>query len=226
MILMVHIPKSGGQSLRDGLESIYEDGLLLHYNNPIKLSWDKRFRYELNKIVRSIRGPIPLTGKEIIFGHYCFDDFKGIDESMTVKRGAFFRDPVEWAGSFLLYVRWKHPICNSDHLIKELKKYRLHQGFSLYLGSIHVNDLDFVGITEDYSNSIRLFNEIFGKQIQEAHINKTVNAPKSYRDYFAEEGVLSEVENLMAENIDIYQQALQRYQKLCMIHHLPSPADI
>jgi len=223
MILMVHLPKSGGKSLREGLESVYGNGLQLHYNNPIKLSWGKRFRYEFNQIIHVIRGPVSMANRKIIFGHYCFDDFKSIGGKVPVQRGAFFRDPIEWAGSYLLYIRWKYPKRNSGHLIKELKKYRLHRGFSLYLGSIHVNDLDFVGITEDYGNSIKLFSEIFGKQIQEAHINKTVNAPKSYRDYFAEEGVLSEVENLMAENIDIYQQALQRYQELCMIHHLPPP---
>lgn len=221
---MVHIPKSGGQSLREGLESVYGNGLQLHYNNPIKLSWGKRFRYEFNQIARSIRGPISFADKKIIYGHYCFDDFKHLGGKETIKRGAFFRDPIEWVGSFLLYVRWKHPKRNSGQLIKEIRKYRLHLGFPLYLGSVHVNDLDFVGITEDYSNSVRLFNEIFGEQIQEAYINKTVNAPKSYKDYFAQEGILNEVENLMAENIEIYKQALHRYQKLCLIHHLP-PSD-
>jgi hypothetical protein len=214
MLLMVHIPKCGGTSFRAGLESSYGDALQAYYNNPIKkLRMGPVLRY-LGLSIRKLRGVKIKEGCEVIYGHYCLDEFSRLSDPAT-RRGAFFRDPVEWVGSFLFYSQKKHPDLLLGKHLEDIKNCRLKYGFSSFLGSVPVTDLDFVGITEDYDNSLKLFQKIFGRKIPAFEKNVTSNSPGSYRDYFAAQGVLREVEEIMSDNMAIYRMAVERYFVLC-----------
>ena len=219
MLLMLHINKCGGKSFRAGLESSYGDVLQKYYNNPIKKLRMGPVRRYLDLFIHKLRGIKIEEGCEVIYGHYCLDEFSHLVDPAT-RRGAFFRDPVEWVGSFLLYNQSKHPDRLLGKHIQDIKNWRLKNGFASYLGSVPVTDLDFVGITEDYDNSLKLFQKIFGRKIPAFEKNKTSEFPRSYRDYFAEQGILSEVEELMSENRVIYKKAVERYVSLCATHGL------
>jgi hypothetical protein len=217
MLLMLHINKCGGKSFRESLASSYGDALQLYYNNPIKKLRMKPVPRYLDSFVRRLRGVKIKGGCEVIYGHYCLDEFAHIADPAT-KRGAFFRDPVEWVGSFLLYNQKKHPDLLLGNHVDDIKTLNLKYGFSSFLGSVPVTDLNFVGITEDYDNSLELFQKIFGREIPAFEKNVTSNAPRSYRDYFADQGILREVEELMSDNMVIYRMAVERYLSLCATH--------
>ena len=82
------------------------------------------------------------------------------------------------------------------------------------MGNCKIADLDFVGITEQYEESIRLFNTVFETNLTSFHKNKTKNAPVNYREYYKDQGKLAELETAMAENIAIYKAALARFSAL------------
>lgn len=220
MILMVHIPKCGGSSFRKGLKAAYGNTLQRYENNPLESFWRTPFKRKLRMAKRYLSGVTVKEHSEIIYGHYCFDNLSKINFTTEVTRGAFFRDPVEWVGSLLVYRQGKHPEFMLGDPLRDIARIGLHHGFKKFLGEVRVTDLDFVGIKEDYDNSLKLFQNIFGKTIPRFEKNKTTGAPKSYRDYFLQQGILSDVEELMSENITIYKLALERYQSLCAIHNL------
>jgi hypothetical protein len=217
MLLMLHINKCGGKSFRAGLESSYGDSLQLYYNNPIKKLRMKPIQRYLDLLFRKLRSVKIKEGCEVVYGHYCLDEFSHLSGPAT-RRGAFFRDPVEWVGSFLFYNKMKHPGLLQEKHLQDIKNFNLKYGFASYLGSVHVADLDFVGITEDYANSLKLFQKVFGKEISAFQRNVTKNSPGNYRDFFEEQGILAEVEELMSDNIIIYKQAVERYLSLCAAH--------
>ena len=219
MLLMLHINKCGGKSFRVGLGSSYGDALQLYYNNPIKkLRMGPVQRY-LDLLIRKLRGVEIKKDCEVIYGHYCLDEFSHLS-GPAIQRGAFFRDPVEWVGSFLFYNKIKHPDLLQEKHLQDIKSCNLKHGFASFLGSFPVTDLDFVGITEDYNNSLKLFQKIFGKEIPAFEKNVTNKSPGSYRDFFAEQGILAEVEELMSDNMTIYRLAVERYLSLCEAHGL------
>jgi len=226
---MLHINKCGGKSFRAGLESSYGDALQMYYNNPIKkLRMGPVQRY-LDVLIHKLRCVKIKEGCKVIYGHYCLDEFSHIVDPST-RRGAFFRDPVEWVGSFLFYNKKKHPGLLQEKHLQDIKNCNLKYGFASYLGSVPVTDLDFVGITEDYNNSLKLFQKVFGKEISAFEKNVTSGSPGSYRDFFEEQGILAEVEQLMSDNMTIYKLAVERYRSLCAAHGLqpgkfPSPSN-
>lgn len=173
----------------------------------------------LDLFIRKLRGVEIKKGCEVIYGHYCLDEFAHLSDP-TIKRGAFFRDPVEWVGSFLFYNKMKHPDLLQEKHLLDIKACNLKYGFASFLGSVPVTDLDFVGITEDYNNSLKLFQKIFGKEIPAFEKNVTRQSPGSYRGFFAEQGILAEVEELMSDNMVIYKRAVERYLSLCATHGL------
>lgn len=156
---------------------------------------------------------------KIVYGHYCFDDIY-VPSFITARRGAFFRDPVEWVGSFYFYIYEKYPGEIPRNPLTLIRKLDLSEGFCKYLGKYCVEDLDFVGLIENYQASLKLYEKIFQKKIPHFHENKTNNSPKTYREYFRNEGNLAEIEALMGKNMVIYEQALRKHKQLLAEHDI------
>lgn len=215
-IQFAHIPKCGGASFRKGLKEAYLDEVYIFNMNPIPFCNRGKFWRIYEKLKRKIckKHYYEIYEKyKIIYGHFCFDEIYAPPSSI-VRRGAFFRDPIEWVGSYHLYMHQKHPRYIPVSTVKMIQNMGLQMGFKKYLGKHSVEDLDFVGITENYENSLKLFEKIFSKKIAYYQINQTKSSPNSYREKFQNEGLLSDIEALMAENLEIYDRALKRYDRL------------
>ena len=214
MIYFTHIPKCGGKSLRVSLEQAYGERLMLYYNNPLKKKpWRLKGKQFAGKF---LRGMHPEVGEEIeiVYGHYCLDDFLKEVKQTNAFTAAFFREPIEWVGSYLLYAKQKGSQKLIGDPIEDIKRLRLTEGYQFFLGGLSVDDLSFVGLVEEYDESLRVFKEITNVSLSKQYQNKTNNAPQSYRRLFEEQGVLSEIQNLMVKNINIYNRAKERFQEL------------
>lgn len=222
IIVFAHVPKCGGKSFKKGLEAAYGGDMTSHYINPIRhRPADIRgFRFwRLKKFL--FPGRYRIDAK-IVYGHFCFDDII-VDAGRNVRRGAFFRDAVEWFGSYYFYHLNKYPGEFPEDPQEMIRRMRLSQAFSLYLGSVSVESLEYVGITEEYEASLQLFEKVFGVTIPFHFENKTHAAPEQesrdkYRRYFKDCGVLPEIEAAMAGNQRIFDLAQTRFAALCDRH--------
>ncbi len=221
-----HIPKCGGTSFRKGLQLAYGDDVLFYYMNPIRHRFKDKLDFicwRLKKRIVPIEYPNDIR---IIYGHFCFDDISRSFPSVSIKRGAFFRDPIEWVGSYYFYIYAKYPNEIPDNPLKLIKMLNLRNGFKYYLGNIKIGDLDFVGLTEAYQESLNLYKKIFSKDIKIAYENKTNYLYKnnikknSYREYFSSIGILDDVKELMENNILVYNSAKERFNSLIVDNNI------
>lgn len=220
IIFFIHMPKCGGKSFRAGLDEAFGEHAHYVYINPMPIVGARRaqlFLWRLKNLISPLNVP---DSAKIVYGHFCFDDIPR-PNNRPIRRGAFFRDPVEWLGSYYYYASDKHPDRVKGDVLKVARNIGLASGFSKFLGAVKVQDLDFVGLQEDYAGSLRLFEKIFGVNVPQRYNNKGPVAALDdggYRKLFAEQGVLEEVESLMASNMAIYKCATERHEFLKLKH--------
>ena len=226
IIHFAHVPKCGGQSFKKGLHDAYGDEVYFFYLIPMPIFFWRKVHLFLWRIRnRFVAHKVP-SGTKIIYGHFCFDDLP-VPESTEIRRGAFFRDPVEWLGSYYFYARAKYPEQFHAGPLDAIRAIGLSAGFRKYLGSINVRDLDFVGLQEEYSTSLALYEKIFGRRIPQVFKNETSSKPQgsgpngTYREYFKKEGLLDQIEEAMKDNMEIYKSAVTQYNLLARRHNLP-----
>ena len=214
IIHFCHIPKCGGKSFRRGLIDAYGDRICLFNPTPLRVTFTEKLLYKSIQLKNFIRPYRFVNNYDIVYGHYCFD-FLYSSPQRPIKRAAFFRDPVEWVGSFYFYCKkkFKKEFNNID-ILKFIKTHDLKNGYRNHLGSFSVKSLDFVGITERYQESLKLYKKKFGISIEHHHVNKTNMILMSYKEYFIEQGVYEQVVNLMEENLQIYNEAMDYFLKL------------
>jgi len=136
-----------------------------------------------------------------------------------VKKGMFFRDPIDILCSSYFYRKEKQPDeYRNVSLIEYAERNDVVNIFKLYLGLTKIEDLDFVGMQHDYEMSIKLFEIIFEKKLPIYQVNRTQNKPFNYQEYLRNEGVYETVIKLMEENIAIYNQAEVRFKHLIELH--------
>ena len=211
MLFFVHMPKCGGSSLRQSLSEAYGDRLLLDYTNPLKMSPLRRRAELLNGY---LKGRKRAAGYDCVFGHYCFDRYAGYRSAGEVRRAAFFRDPLDLLCSGYFYLRRKRPEDCQEPIETYIARRANRSFFSIFLGRTPVNSLDFVGLTEDYARSLRLFETVFGCELTEYRRNVNQARPDDYGTYLRDQGVHQTVSRLMAGNQRTYDLARMRFETL------------
>ena len=212
IFLINHIPKCAGSSLRKSLENNFKDELLNLSYNPIRSG-----KYEYTKLiytkffVKNFRSKI-FIGKSIIHGHFCYDDIPDFPNHKKIKI-CFFRDPIEWFGSFYFWEK-NYRKRNTGDPITFLKNYKLNSAFKRHLGEVNIEDLDFVGLVEKYSESISLLNDYFNLKIENVLINRNKD---NYYDYKTKLSKLCDINYLkksLEENFQYYYKAQEKFDTL------------
>ena len=219
IIYFSHMPKCGGQSFKVGLEEAYGEAVQFNYLIPIPILKKKMAHLMYWRVKNRFKKINIPNNKQIVYGHICFDDLPK-NTGKYIRYGIFFRDPIEWFGSYYFYANKKYPKQFACGPMDVILKYRLDNAFRLHLGEVQVKDLSFVGLQENYSESLLLFEKIFGKAIPAIQKNKTDfnaqtdNLKQKYREYFKSEGLLPDIIEAMEKNTTIYNEAIRRYQEL------------
>jgi hypothetical protein len=204
MIISVHIPKTAGKSFKKSLEQEYKEKLAYDYrDNPAR----QGLKDKIKRLV-SLVYPNITNETKIIHGHMNPDKYRKIYPNAEYV--VFLRDPLATLDSYYHYTREKrsseHPI---HRLINKISFERFlmtdfaQNYYRLFLGDRSLEGFNFVGITENYGQSIGIFNAMYGTALNVYQENvRSMRFDKLHEKY----------KDLLCyhdDNYDIYKRAVR-----------------
>ncbi|MGH9688849.1 MAG: hypothetical protein ACRD5K_17345 [Candidatus Acidiferrales bacterium] len=220
MILSLHVPKAAGNSFRQLLQAGFGERLMLDYGDWAGFKVPEALeRCRLRTVAMRGRRDELLEKYDIIHGHFVTDKYLGLFPKQEIV--AFFRDPYQQAVSHYCFLL-RNP--QREHLEEKMlheAKMTLHDYLawdafrdqqSQYLGTVSIDDLAMVGLSEEFYKSVHLFNSVFGCDLRgESFLN--VNPDHQGADYKIDRDVRKAVEKYRAADIDLYRRAKEIFAR-------------
>jgi hypothetical protein len=211
-LISIHIPKTAGTSFYQTLQEVYGNGVTDALRRG-HLRRMERGGYSLTKYVSG--------EKKVIHGHLYYEELDELRHEHDAKVICWLRDPVERVISN--YHFFKNGLADPSRNRRnyELNKHRKNESLRTYAGipencnvmskflaGIDLEELFFIGFTEDYANDLnRLAGRLEWPAVSPAHLNT-----RKYSTEAAEtidEELKVEIARLNAEDIALYQRALE-----------------
>lgn len=221
MIVSVHIPKTAGSSFREGLERHLGERLLADYGDrPLSDSISDRWRRLKTRIEVRYRAHDLAARYAAVHGHFIATKYLPLGDRAAFC--AFFRNPVErLLSQYRFWLRTPDP---QNKMWVQFDALRMtpaqlaslpRQGklYRLFTGALPMERFAFIGITEEYETSLRLFRAIFGIDIPSRRVNVNKHVPN---DISASQ--LTGVKIAQQANFLIYEAARRRFDTLCRRH--------
>lgn len=218
MIISVHIPKTGGRTFRSLLEAHFEDRLFLDYaDQPMK---KKPFLRNLSAVCRIPQARSRAKQFDCIHGHFL--PVKYICSGMDNQFVTWFREPVEREISRYYY--WKRQpggfankvnIKNKDISLEEFCRLKCYHNFyTNYLWMFDIKKFSFIGITENYDNSINLFKCMFDVDESLLITRGNINPEKMTVNYDIDNDLRNYIREVNQKDYMIYHEAIQINEQL------------
>jgi len=220
MILSIHVPKAGGNSFRQLLETEFGPRFMKDYGDWAGFRVPEaieRVRIRTEKM-RGRRDE--LRGKyDIIHGHFAPEKYLGLFPKEEFV--AFFRDPYQQSISHYWFLV-RNP--QRDHLEEKmlheakmtiydyLRWEAFHDHQTQYLGGLSIQDLSMVGLAEEFYRSVDLFNATFGCNLHgEAFLNS--NPDHEGAPYKVDAEVRKLVNRYRARDVENYRRAKEIFAR-------------
>lgn len=176
LIISIHVPKTADASFQTGLEERFGQRLLIDKeDNPLGLPvycWPRRWRgriktrFHANKIAADY---------DAIHGGFAATKYPPLGKRAALC--AFFRDPTERLCSHYLYMgvysRSRNSRFWANNLTLERHAYlpKMRRLYERHTGNLPMERFAFVGMVEEYEESLSLFKAIFGIDIPYYRVN-------------------------------------------------------
>ena len=198
-LILPHIPKTGGSSLKKSLQDACSNRLYLDYKNNSKNLTSSKFFTK--RIIIFLNKKHILKSYDVIYGHFN----PTVYEWLQLPTGLFFRDPIKRVHSHYNYLINTEKVHKNTSFIEFAAQERMKNLYNFYLGKKTIKDLDYIGITERYDDSLLLLEKMFNIKCEE-HKERIGNYNK-FETY----------DNLRSEknNMAIYNEALVKFDQLC-----------
>lgn len=220
MILSLHVPKAGGNSLREVLRAEFGERLMPDYGDWAGFKVPEAMERCRSRTLAMRRRRAELLRKyDVIHGHFAADKYLGLFRIEDFV--AFFRDPFQQALSHY-YFLLRNP--QREHLEEKMfheARMTLHDYLrwdafydhqTQYLRGISIDDLAMVGLSEEFNKSLNLFNSIFGCDLRAGSF-LNVNPDREGADYKIDSDVRKAVEKYRAGDIDLYRRAKEIFAR-------------
>lgn len=229
MIISIHIPKTAGRSWRAQLESEFGSRLLLdkefekidsietykeifETNTPRADERKEALKAELNASRDEL-----MRDYDVIHGHFVADKY--MDIFPTTQFVAIFRDPYQQMVSAYYYIQREAGELFQKYNPTLLQFIELLSSMQApFLGSIAIEELAMVGLTEEYERSVALFEAIFGKKISHEFKRVNTNPDRKENGYEIDDEVKEAVDRHCSADVELYQRAQARFLELANQH--------
>lgn len=217
MIIFVHMLKTAGTSFRKAIQDTFGDRLLWDYDD---IPMSNRPEHEVQRIARreALTQEVKSIKADIIYGHFIMDKYDGLIPELSY--GTMFRDPATRIVShyfhYLKHLGWpRNEILPDGITIPEFSRLPKYRDMYKYLmGSKTVDDLDYIGITEEFDKSVQLFDKIFGVSVPTVQSQRPTSEYGDARALLEEMGIYAEVQRSQRPNYEIYARARDRFFRL------------
>ena len=206
MILSVHIPKTGGVSVRNVLKEQYGPGFVLHY-------------WQITDAWGRVLPEVPESA-QCVHGHFQTDQLTG--KFPDAKLITWVRDPVERVvSSYCHRLRDpdpQHPVCQELHARKlSLVEYAalpmVRNEMTHFFGSKQPQDFSFIGLMEHFEASLDCMNKVLG--CPGAQVRRdNVNPEKKSENYELDPSIRYEIEQLNESDVSLYARCREHWQNL------------
>ena len=201
MIISVHVPKTGGTTFKHVLQQHFGDKMLLDYGDA-PLKGRNLFTSYLNTVRRIPKACLLARRYECIHGHFLpvKYSFAGMHNKFTI----WLRDPVEREFSRYYYRRRN----GVNHSWDEFCKIGIfHNYYAKWLWGFNLNRFDFIGIMENYNNSMRVFGRMFGIECPEQPGKLNRNLDKDDNQYQVDPKIRQFLRDVNRIDYQIYARA-------------------
>lgn len=222
MLISVHLPKTGGVTFRSLLQKHYGEALLLDYQDrPMSQA---SFQRNLSAFSNMLQ-PWQLDTKkyDCVHGHFLPLKYQLIKQADFI---TWFRHPVERVVSRYYYMQ--RTLSANDAQRRYIKDQHInleafcqiphyHNLYAKYLVGMPLEKFRFIGITEDYDNSLTVFKHMF--KLDHLHTPPPQNTNPEQRDhklgkYAIPEKLEAFILQSNAKDYEIYQAALRINRRL------------
>jgi len=225
LIVSVHIPKTGGSTFRSLLSEVAGSHLLLDYDDrPLAENYlVRRIRNMPNDQQRFLKIQKKQLSNQVVVVHGHFLVTKYTSFFPYARRVVWLRDPVERLASHYFY--WKrtpdlgNSLCkrlidNHLSLVEFARDPSLRNVMSYFLDNQNVWGYDFVGITENYIESLSLFRELFGIQLPQKDLRVFQNPDRKSRGYELNKDEREKIISLNSLDWEVYKTGVKRFKNL------------
>ena len=209
-LVSVHIPKTGGISVRRVLERKYGKRLGLDYP-PART---QGLANGLMSLPGRLRTRLQARSMRCVHGHFPARKYAAGAAEMMV----FVRDPIELRASTWHYVRREHARQGSRNpdwesaMTMEIEEFILTQSrtYREYLGQVPMHRFAFVGTIEHFDQDLARLCERLGV----AHRPVRENSNPAGSDYNLDSGIKHRFRQENPQEYELYEAALQRRDEL------------
>jgi len=203
IVISIHIPKTGGTSFGKHLKSIYKE----HYYEDY--SWNHKNLVEVSK------------DNFCLHGHFLATKYDMIQNSVLV---TWVRNPVQRLCShYMFWKRFSFPdnprwqrFHDEDWSLEQFAfspEFR-NRHAQMFAGK-STNDFQFIGITENYHQSLNTFCEKYGFATSPNHqIHERKNTLRNADGYLIDTGLKKEIEAYHQVDMEIYQLSVGLLHKI------------
>lgn len=211
MLFFFHIPKTAGQSFRKAaLEYFGEEKCFLLYGEDSKTTTKSINNIYYKQKVTTQQQKYFLIDKLIQKENIQFYSSHASSHflpSFDIKNAiVFLRDPIDRIVSHYNYAIHKGHFKGTFEVFIEDPMYQNMQ--SSLLSDIDINKIGFIGLTEEYTLSLKLFNKTFHLKFKEYKKNKMPFFRKRTKKEKLNPLILEKIKSLNKEDIELYEKAI------------------
>jgi|SRR6185369_7759664 len=221
MLVSIHIPKTAGTSFGTLLQQRLGERLMMDYGDWVGWETQESLARRAERVVnmRSRREEL-LLNHDAIHGHFIADKYLNLFPNVDYI--TFVRDPYQQAISNYDYIirnpQIDHPGVQFVHQEKlglvDFIRWNMRRNIqSLFLGSLPVEALAMIGITEQFTRSLALFNKMFGWELVDTVVANT-NPVRRNEMYEISQDVREAVDEYCDQDIELYRVSQEIYSRL------------